>query len=138
MKQEFNEARIGKSRDPIDARDQEFEWQELLERLSEDALNPHQTDQTLAETVRHLLAILVPNRRKQIQTRSIGMRVLALAWVLNPAYFEDTPSLRELAARAGVTPAKLARHAGEYSRRFGWRHRGQQHAWNWRRGQRSR
>lgn len=138
MKPEFHEAWIAKHRDPIDAPDQDFAWQELIERLKEEAEGLEQTNKTLAETIRHLLEILVPVRRKQIQTRSVGMRLLALAWVLDPSYFPGSPSLRELAQRSGVTPAKLARHAGRYSRLLHWRHRGQRHAWNWRQGQRSR
>ena len=138
MKPEFHEAWIAKHRDPIDAPDQDFAWQELIERLKEDAEGLEQTNKTLAETIRHLLEILVPVRRKQIQTRSVGMRLLALAWVLDPSYFPGSPSLRELAQRSGVTPSKLARHAGRYSRLLRWRHRGQRHAWNWSQGQRSR
>jgi hypothetical protein len=138
VKPEFHEAWIAKHSDPIDAPDQDFAWQDLIERLKEDAEGLEQTNKTLAETIRHMLEILVPVRRKQIQTRSVGMRLLALAWVLDPSYFPGSPSLRELAQRSGVTPAKLARHAGRYSRLLHWRHRGQRHAWNWRQGQRSR
>lgn len=138
MKQEFHETWIAKHCDPVDAPDQDFAWQELIERLKEDAEGLEQSNKTLAETIRHLLEILVPVRRKQIQTRSVGMRLLALAWVLDPSYFPGSPSLRELAQRSGVTPSKLARHAGRYSRLLHWRHRGQRHAWNWSQGQRSR
>lgn len=137
MKQPFDETRIAKNRDPLDARNQDFEWDELLERLSEDA-RAEQTDKSLAQTVRRLIQILVPvYEKRRLWAKSLGLRLIALAWVLDPGYFEGSPSLAELARRANVTPAKLAHHAGRFSRLLGWRHRGQRHAWNWRKGQRS-
>ena len=137
MKQPFDDGRIAKSRDPLDAPDQDFEWEELLERLSEDA-RAQQTDKSLAQTVRRLIQILVPvYDKRRLWPKSLGLRLIALAWVLDPDYFPGGPSLAELARRANVTPAKLAQHTGRYSRVLGWRHRGQGHAWNWRKGQRS-
>ena len=137
MKRPFDETRIAKNRDPLDAPDQEFEWEQLLERLSEDA-RAEQTDKSLAQTVRRLFQILVPlYDKRRLWPKSLGLRLIALAWVLDPDYFPGGPSLAELARRANVTPAKLAKHTGRYSRVLGWRHRGQSHAWNWRKGQRS-
>lgn len=137
MKPEFHEAWIAKHRDPLDAPDQDFEWNEILNRLDED-LEAGKTDKTVAEAVKRLIQLLVPNyTNRRVWPKSLGVRLLALAWVLDPSYFPGTPSLRELARRAKVTPAKLAKHAGRYSRLLRWRHRGQRHAWNWRKGQRS-
>jgi hypothetical protein len=75
--------------------------------------------------------MLLPPSDRRIQPQSLGMRLIALAWVLNPAYFDGSPSVRKLARRCGVRIAALANHTGYYSRLLGWRNRGQRHAWNW-------
>jgi hypothetical protein len=62
---------------------------------------------------------------------STGLRLIALAWVLNPGYFVGSPSLSELARRCSVRRAALANHTGYFSRLLGWRNRGQRHASNW-------
>lgn len=131
MKIDFAEDRVADCSDPVDAASQNFDWQRLYERLGEDAGSPDQ-DQRLAEAVTRLLQMLVPCSERQIRPDSVGLRVIALAWVLNPAYFGGSPSLRELAGRCGITQSALARHTGRYSRLIGWRNRAQQHAWNWR------
>jgi hypothetical protein len=59
------------------------------------------------------------------------MRLIALAWVLSPGYFEGSPSIRKLARRCGIRIAALANYTGYYSRLLRWRNRGQRHAWNW-------
>jgi hypothetical protein len=61
----------------------------------------------------------------------VGLRVIALAWVLNPAYFEGSPSVSELANLCGVRAAALAAYTGHYSRLIGWRNRSQCHSRNW-------
>ena len=131
MKTDFAEDRVADCCDPVDAANQDFDWQRLYQRLCEDASDPDQ-DKRLAEAVTRLLQMLVPYSERQIRPDSVGLRVIALAWVLNPAYFGGSPSLRELAGRCGTTQSALARHTGRYSRLIGWRNRAQQHAWNWR------
>ncbi len=131
MRTDFAEDRLADCRDPLDARNQDFDWQRLYERLCEDASDPDQ-DKRLAEAVTRLLQMLVPFTQRQLRLNSVGLRVVALAWVLNPAYFGGSPSLRELARRCGITQSALAHHTGRYSRLIGWRNRAQQHAWNWR------
>jgi AraC-like DNA-binding protein len=136
VKGDFHEDLQSDKRDPVDAQSQEFDWQRLYERLSEDAIDDGQ-EQRLAETVTRLLQTLIPLRERYLPPIEIGLNVIALAWVLNPAYFEGSPSLRQLARRCGVHPATLARHTGRFSRLIGWRNRAQRHAWNWREDQRS-
>ena len=137
MKQDFHEGLRSSNRDRIDARDQDFDWPGLYRRLSEDA-HAEGNDRDLAGVVTGLLQMLVPYREGRIRPTTLGFRLIALAWVLDPDYFPGSPSLTELARRANITPAKLARYTGHYSRLLRWRNRGQQHAWNWRKGQRSR
>jgi hypothetical protein len=136
MKTDFAEDRSADGRDPMDAASQDFDWQHLYRRLCEDASDADQ-DQRLAEAVTRLLQMLVPCSERQIRPDSVGLRVIALAWVLNPAYFGGSPSLRQVARRCGVTQGTLAHHTGRHSRLIGWRNRAQQHAWNWREQSRS-
>ncbi len=131
MRTDFAEDRVADCCDPVDAANQDFDWQRLYERLCEDAGSAGQ-DKRLAEAVTRLLQMLVPFTQRQLRLNSVGLRVVALAWVLNPAYFGGSPSLRELARRCGITQSALAHHTGRYSRLIGWRNRAQQHAWNWR------
>jgi hypothetical protein len=135
MLEPFDENRLPANLDPVDAPDQGFGWEELYERMREDT-GAEGNDRDLAEVVRRLLGILVPHRGGHIFAKSLGFRLIALAWVLDPGYFDGNPSLRELAQRAKITPAKLSRYTGHYSRLLRWRNRGQRHAWNWRKGQR--
>ncbi len=136
MRDDFDEGRLSEQRDPIDAQDLDFDWRQLYERLSEDIASD-QVERQLAETITRLLQTLIPLRQRYLPPIEIGLNVIALAWVLNPAYFEGSPSLRQLARRCGVQPATLARHTGRFSRLIGWRNRAQRHAWNWREEQRS-
>ena len=85
----------------------------------------------LAETIARFIQMLVGNAPGRIHPLHIGLKIIALAWVLNPGYFHDSPSLRQLARRCGVTPATLAHLTGHYSRFIHWRNRAQRHAWNW-------
>jgi hypothetical protein len=130
LKEAFHEAFVADGLDPLDGALQDFDWDLLYRRLAEDVGNGNMNQQ-LAEVVTRLLQILIPFRQGRIHPVSIGLNIIALAWVLNPAYFNGSPSLRDLARRCGIQPSTLARHTGHYSRFIGWRNRGQRHAWNW-------
>jgi hypothetical protein len=130
LKGDFHEGLKSSKRDPVDAQPQDFDWQKLYRQLSEDAVDGD-NDKRLAETVTRLLQMLVPFGKRQIRVEAVGLNLIALAWVLNPGYFDGSPSLRQLARRCGVEAATLARHTGHFSRLIRWRNRGQRHAWNW-------
>jgi hypothetical protein len=137
LKQPFDETRVAKSRDPVDAPSLGFDWDEIY-RVLDDEMPEREADKLLDELLVRLLQFLIPKRPERLSARSLGLRVLALAWVLSPGFFEGTPSLRRLARRVNVSPSKLSRHTGRISRLLRWRNRAQQHAWNWNKGQRSR
>ena len=135
MKGDFHDDFISGSQDPVDARSQDFDWLKLYQRLDQDA-HAGDNDPQMAEFVVRFLQMLVPAAERQIRVESVGLRLIALAWVLNPAYFGGSPSLHQLARRCGVQPSTLAGHTGEISRMLRWRNRGQRHAWNWRQAER--
>ena len=60
-------------------------------------------------------------------------RLLALLWVIDPAFFSDSPSLSALAARVGVHKMSLSKHAAQVGKTFGVKNRFQ-HAHDWRKG----
>jgi len=134
LKEEFHENLQSDRWDPIDAPFKDFDWDKLCDQIDED-VEAGKVEKQLAETITRILQILIPLRAKYLPPIEIGLNVIALAWVLNPAYFEGSPSLRRLARRCGVPAATLARHTAYYSRLIGWRNRAQRHAWNFRRGE---
>lgn len=115
---------------PLDLQTQEFDWETLYAHLGEDAREGG-NDPRLAEAVARLLLMFLPNARRRIHPQSVGLRVIALAWVLSPAYFEGSPSVNDLAEQCGVRVAALAAYTGHYSRMLRWRNGGQRHSWNW-------
>ena len=137
MRGPLDNERRSKARDPVDAHDLDFDWDKLYQALDEE-MPEGKADKLLEEFISRFLQLLVPAHRGRLFPRSLGLRLLALAWVLNPGFFDDNPSLRRLAKRANVTAAKLSRHTGRFSRLLRWRNRAQRHSWNWVKGQRSR
>lgn len=131
MSSPFDEAFDADNQDPIDSPSSDFAWDEVFERLdSGDGLDAANEEQT--ETIGRLMRILLADAQAgRINPKTVGLRVLALAWVLNPSHYPDAPSLRKLAERCGVSPAALAFYTGEVSRKTGIRNRAQRHAANW-------
>lgn len=130
---DFDEAYLAEHRDPLDAPNPDFDWQQLCQHLGEEAEPVADGDNAhRAEVVVRLLQLLLSRTERNVEPRKIGMRVIALAWVLNPAYFVGSPSLTELAQRCGISPGTLANYTGQASRYLRWRNRAQRHAWNWR------
>ena len=137
MTTEFNDRYRSGDRDPVDSAPQDFPWDEVFERLDTgDGLDAANNDQI--ETIGRLMRLLLADAQAgRISPKAVGLRVLALAWVLNPAHYPDAPSLRKLAERCGVSPAALAYFTGEVSRLTGIRNRAQRHAANWKPPERS-
>jgi hypothetical protein len=129
MTHAFDEGFQSDKRDPLDAQQQDFDWLGLYARLAEDA-GEGANDKLLAETVTRLLQVIIPLRAHYLSPLSVGLNVIALAWVISPQYFDGSPSMSQLARRCGVPPRTLARHTAYYSRLLRWRNRAQRHAWN--------
>ena len=130
MKEEIKEWRTSEPREPVEMLTQDFDWQGLYAHLGED-LQDEDPDPRLGEAVARLLQTFLRDVRRPVRPQDVGLRVIALAWVLNPAYFEGSPSVSDLADQCGVRVATLAGHTGRYSRMLRWRNGGQRHSWNW-------
>ena len=133
----YDDSIVPRTLDPLDGTPNDFAWDEVFERLGE-------IDGTVAdsperhETLSRLMNLLLADAQgHKISPKAIGLRFVALAWVLNPANFPDNPSLRQLAKRCEVSPAALAHFTGTISRLTGIRNRAQRHAGNWRPAERS-
>lgn len=137
MKSAFDETYIANDQDPVDGASQDFAWRSVFERLdSGEGLVVG--DPEHVETISKLMNLLLADAQgTRINTKAIGMRLIALGWVLNPANYPDSPSLRDLAKRCDVSASALAFFTGEISRATGIRNRAQRHAANWKSPERS-
>lgn len=135
MIHDFDETHQAETRDPLEAGAHPFDWEGLYDRLDADARS-QANDRDLAQAVTRLLQMLLPAPGQEIQPHRVGLRLIALAWVLSPAYFDGSPSLIQLARRCRVSVGALGNLTGEISRAIGWRNRAQQRGWNWHRGER--
>lgn len=127
----FDPATIDKSRlDPLIETSQGFDWDEV-ERLLGEARELTEPDrERLAHVFLELLRWAVSTGPRTIYTKTVGLRLVALAWVLNPAMFDESPSGKELARRVGLCDAKFSREAVYASRTFHIRNRPQRHGGN--------
>jgi hypothetical protein len=132
MKPSFYEDYVTDKLDPLAAPMQEdFNWNELYHRLGEPTDEQLQ-DEKVAEVIRKLFEwVTAIDLKKENSQTLIGRRFIALAWVFNPALFENSPSASQLAETLRITrKADLWKLTGEVSRHFGIVNRGQSHAWN--------
>jgi hypothetical protein len=131
----FNDGFDADEHATFEANTTDFNWKLLYSRLNEEAAET-EIDPRMVQAVIRLLKLLVATSKPRIKPDHVGLRVIALAWLLNPGYFADSPSLRQLAHRCGVNHTKLAALTGHFSRVIGWRNRAQRRAWNWRKSDR--
>lgn len=131
MKLHYDNSLLPETSDLLDGVPSDFAWNDVFERLGDvdgtvmDSPEHH-------ETISRLMNLLLTDAQGlKISPKALGLRLIALGWVLSPANYPDTPSLRRLAERCGVSPALLAFYTGEVSRLTGIRNRAQRHAANW-------
>lgn len=65
--------------------------------------------------------------------KAVGLRVLAAAWVMDPARF-DNRSLHAIALQLGFGANNIAPHTADFSRRFGITNQFQSHNWRTKKG----
>jgi hypothetical protein len=118
--------------DPLAPTHQDFDFDELYRRLDES--DPGRVEDTAAMLAEPLRAVFDWVLDTDLQRRGaaglVGKRLIALAWVITPAMFEGSPSMRKLAARLSIKPALMHRLTAMASKRFGVVNRGQSHGWN--------
>lgn len=133
MKPEFDETYSNPHTDPLYPTQADFNWEELYRRLGEaDPDTPCDHTITALRRVFHWLLNIKYNIESNRVTPDmlVGRRLIALAWVINPDLFPNSPSLRQLSRHLGVTAPVLASLTGEVCREFGIQNRAQAHAWN--------
>lgn len=119
----------GAKLDPLAPTHADFDWGEL-ERLLGEAGNLQESDRELLGDVLHrIIAWMVASPPGKIRLNPIGRKIVALAWVLNPGFF-DGKSLSQIARESGLDRRRLSDHAAEVSRHFKIRRHGQSHGWN--------
>ncbi len=119
--QHYNDGQAEPS-DPTDVRSVGFDWEGLEHALGEDELGPVEYQRlafALGRVLRWLVLPKTNGKGTRQQQRVIALRAIALAWTIDPRMFDDTPSLRSLAKRSGVTYDTLQHHSGGASDRFG-------------------
>ena len=104
---------------------------DILGPLSAEPLSEAEREQFVI-AVKAVLNFAGPNRFSggQDHLRSMGRRLLALAWTVTPDYFEEAPSLAQIAKDIGCTRAALSFHSAQARRQFAVRNRCQDHGWN--------
>ena len=128
---EFDPANIGKDRlDPLAATDQPFDWGELESLLGETETLRDYEREKLVHVFTVILQWAVQSSRGRVDLRKIGRKLVALAWVINPASFDGSPAARELARRAGLHKSCFSIDCTDATRRFGIRNRPQRHGAN--------
>jgi hypothetical protein len=118
MIEAFDEARRSPLADPLDAITVEFPYAELEgEKL--DADEAERRNARAIIFMREVLRWVT----EPYSARAIFVRTVALAWVVNPSVWEDTPSLTELARRYRVPQPTLVKGVLKAARHFGIRNR---------------
>ena len=132
MKPAFQEAYLANDQDPVDGQVADFDWPGLDRLLGECEADNSERDwiamgEALARILDWLTAVNLDSPNAE---RFAGRRAFALAWVVNPAKFDGSPSLTKLAQRLGLGPRLLQHAAAAATEEFGIVNRGQAHAWN--------
>jgi hypothetical protein len=132
MSKEFNEAFVSDDVDPHNPNQvADFEWDTLYERLGEsvgaDLNGPDLPAMSTALAV-ILDWILRVDLRKKNCLKAIGLRTVAMAWVVDPSRFHDE-SVRTISKRLGFTAPVMSVLSADFSRRFKIQNRFQDHDW---------
>jgi hypothetical protein len=132
QKPTFHDDYRNPQQDPLNNQTTDFDWDRLYELLGEAEQEVEERDyDKLTFAIRRLLEfMLADDLRHPKAERNIVRRVVALAWTLNPGYFEGSPSLTEVAHMMGLNKVTLSEHTAEVRRVFGVRNRAQSHGWN--------
>jgi hypothetical protein len=131
---EFHEDYHNPDADPCDAQHANFDWPLLYEKLGESSLDidAERDYKALGQAVASLLRYFIGDelgkqRKAGTAEKAIGRKVIALAWVTNPALLAESPSLAQVARRISIHKSGLSRVTAAATRLFGVRNRAQSH-----------
>ena len=95
----------------------DFDWDELHRRLGESELS-NDDRLKLAEAIKAILDwLLKVDLTKKRSLKIIGMRTLAMAWVVDPKRLNGD-SLRSIGKQVGMSRGAFNRHSSEFSKLF--------------------
>jgi hypothetical protein len=128
----FDDSRPCPSADPGVPETTEFAWDEVCRRLDGEPTGDASEKALLAFCrLFHHLQPRRAGRLNRADVRTVGLRLIALIWVLNPANLPGSPTLAQLAHDCGVSRVWLCRLTAQMSRLARWRNRAQTRASNW-------
>ena len=114
--------------DPTFATHTDFDWSELEHLLGEARELDAKSIEKLADCLRGIIAWCIASKPGEVNLQRAALRIVALAWVIDPNFFEGA-SLAEVSRRGGLkTVVRLAEQSGAASRVFGIRNPGQSHS----------
>jgi hypothetical protein len=114
--------------DPLFTTTTDFDWPELSRLLGEANELDENDRETLVRLINEIVTwAITANSTPRLDL--VGIRVVALAWIVNPALF-DGASATTLAKKAGINVDRIHQATGAASRRFGIRSHAQSHAGN--------
>jgi hypothetical protein len=126
--------------DPHYSGDYEFDYEAVDRELTGASAGlPDEDKALLAEGLARVVRWIIGQpkgsyRDRKLQARrysdQIARRACALAWVVNPSWFEGSPTLSELGQHLGISKSILSKHTSEVTGVFGIQNRAQcQGAW---------
>ena len=117
---------------PDDGEATDFDWSGLLARMGEGGDMEEADFARLGAALRSVFEWLIDG--EDVIGKRFGQKatrkLVAMLWVIDPAYFGASPSLSQLARKMGVDKVVLSRPSAKVSRKFGVRNRFQTaHDW---------
>jgi len=125
-KPEFKEDFISEKRDPTVPTATDFDWDEVFREMGELSSEDKASVAIVIRKIFLWVTAVKLNRRNT--QKMVGRRFIALAWVLDPSLFEDSPSLESLGKKIGCK--KMWMLSGQVTKDIGIHNHGQDHAWN--------
>lgn len=132
MKAEFHEDLVTDSQDPLDGQIAGFDFDQIDRILAGHKADLGSTEfERLGIALNAILSWVIGDPRTPKKSeRAVARRLIGLAWTINPAFFEDSPSLTDIAKRLGIHKVVLSLHSAQAHRHFGIKNRAQSHGWN--------
>lgn len=128
----FNEDQLSVECSPLDAKEQDFDWDGLFHSLGETTQELQPKDyEAMGQALRSLMTWLVDvDTTKPGATREIARRTLALCWLTNPSILKGSPSLSRIAHDLRCHKVWLSKQCANARRQYGIVNRASAHASN--------